>query len=56
MEHYVLDSFALLTFFRNEEGSEKVEQLLNDVAIPSFVGRRPTTALKMNWARVVYLK
>src|SRR5678809_363975 len=32
MAHFVLDSYALLAFFRNEEGSEKVEQLLNDAA------------------------
>ncbi len=32
MAHYVLDSYALLAFFRNEEGGEKVEQLLNEAA------------------------
>ena len=32
MAHFVLDSYALLSFFRNEEGGEKVEQLLNDAA------------------------
>jgi ribonuclease VapC len=32
MAHYVLDSYALLAFFRNEEGAEKVEQLLNEAA------------------------
>src|SRR5882724_2409669 len=32
MAHFVLDSYALLAFFRNEEGSEKVEQLLNEAA------------------------
>ena len=30
MAHFVLDSYALLAFFRNEEGAEKVEKLLND--------------------------
>jgi predicted nucleic acid-binding protein len=30
MAHFVLDSYALLAFFRNEEGGEKVEQLLNE--------------------------
>jgi uncharacterized protein len=30
--HFVLDSYALLTFFRNEAGGEKVEQLLNDAS------------------------
>ena len=30
MTHYVLDSYAMLAFFRNEEGGDKVKQLLND--------------------------
>lgn len=30
MAHFVLDSYALLAFFRNEEGAEKVEKLLNE--------------------------
>ena len=30
MAHFVLDSYAMLAFFRNEEGGEKVKQLLND--------------------------
>lgn len=33
MAHFVLDSYALLAFFRNEKGSEKVEQLLNEAAV-----------------------
>ncbi|HEX5152364.1 MAG TPA: type II toxin-antitoxin system VapC family toxin [Parafilimonas sp.] len=32
MASFILDSYALLAFFRNEEGGEKVEQLLNDAA------------------------
>ncbi len=32
MARYVLDSYALLAYFRNEEGSDKVEQLLNEAA------------------------
>ena len=32
MEDVVLDSYALLAFFRNEEGAERVEQLLNEAA------------------------
>jgi len=32
MAHFVLDSFALLSFFRNETGAEKVEQLLFEAA------------------------
>ena len=30
MAHFVLDSYAMLAYFRNEDGGEKVEQLLND--------------------------
>ena len=30
MAHFVLDSYALLAFFRNEDGAEKVEQILNE--------------------------
>jgi ribonuclease VapC len=32
MANYVLDSFALLAFFRDESGADIVEQLLNDAA------------------------
>lgn len=32
MSAIVLDSFALLAYFRNEQGTEKVEQLLNEAA------------------------
>lgn len=32
MANYVLDSFALLAFFRNEPGADRVEELLNDAA------------------------
>lgn len=30
MAHFVLDSYALLAFFRNEDSAEKVEQILNE--------------------------
>jgi len=33
MANFVLDSYALLAFFRNEEGGEKVEQLLNEAVV-----------------------
>ncbi len=32
MAHFVLDSYALLAFFRNEEGAETIEKLLNESA------------------------
>ena len=30
MAHFVLDSYAMLAFFRNEKGSDKIERLLNE--------------------------
>jgi ribonuclease VapC len=32
MANFVLDSYALLAYFRNENGGEKVEQLLHEAA------------------------
>ena len=32
MANYVLDSYAMLAFFRNETGGEKVKQLLHEAA------------------------
>ncbi len=32
MANFVMDSYAMLAFFRNEQGGEKVEQLLNEAA------------------------
>ena len=32
MANYVLDSFAMLAFFRNEQGAEKIAELLHDAA------------------------
>ena len=32
MAHFVLDSYAMLAYFRNEEGGEKVGQLLQEAA------------------------
>jgi len=32
MADFVLDSYAVLAYFRNEKGGEKVEQLLNEAA------------------------
>lgn len=33
MANFVLDSYALLAYFRKEEGGEKVEQLLNEAVV-----------------------
>ncbi len=32
MAHYVLDSYAMLAFFRNEQGRDIIEKLLNEAA------------------------
>jgi predicted nucleic acid-binding protein len=37
MANYVLDSFALLAFFRNEPGADAVEKLLNEAAADKHV-------------------
>ena len=36
MANYVLDSFAMLAFFRNETGADKVKQLLHDAAADKY--------------------
>ncbi len=33
MANYVLDSYAMLAFFRNEPGADKIKQLLNDASL-----------------------
>ncbi len=33
MAHFVLDSYAMLAFFRNEIGAEKVKQLLHEASL-----------------------
>lgn len=32
MANFVLDSYAMLAYFRNEPGGEKIEQILNEAA------------------------
>lgn len=32
MAHFVLDSYAMLAYFRHEEGAEKIAQLLHETA------------------------
>jgi ribonuclease VapC len=36
MANYVLDSYAMLVFFRNETGADKVKQLLHDAAADKY--------------------
>ncbi len=32
MKQYVLDSYALIAFFENEEGAQRVEEILKEMA------------------------
>src|SRR5690348_6834086 len=36
MANFVLDSYAMLAFFRNESGADKVKQLLHDAAADKY--------------------
>ena len=51
MAHFVLDSYALLAFFRNEDGAEKVEQLLND----AVTGKHQLYMTCINAGEVYYM-
>lgn len=51
MAHFVLDSYAMLAYFRNEEGREKVEQLLND----SVVNKHELYMTCINAGEVFYI-
>ncbi len=37
MANFVLDSYAMLAYFRNETGGEKIEQLLNEAAAEKHI-------------------
>ena len=51
MAHFVLDSYALLAYFRNEEGREKVEQLLNE----TVAGKHELHMTCINAGEVYYM-
>ena len=51
MATYVLDSYAMLAFFRNEDGAEKVEQILNETA----EGKHHLYMTYMNAGEVFYM-
>jgi predicted nucleic acid-binding protein len=50
MRTYVLDASALMTFFENRAGADKVEKLLVDAAD----GGRPLAMSVVNWGEVYY--
>jgi ribonuclease VapC len=47
----VLDSYALLAYFRDEAGAETVEKLLNKAA----TGNKPLHMTEVNYAEVKYM-
>ena len=51
MDVFVLDSFALLAYFRNEAGTEIVEQLLNE----AMLGRNELFITNINAGEVYYV-
>jgi len=51
MAHFVLDSYAMLAYFRNEPGGETVEQLLNDAA----TGKHQLYTTCINAGEVYYM-
>jgi ribonuclease VapC len=50
MKTYVLDSSALMTFFENRSGADKVEELLTGAA----EAQRPVAMSVVNWGEVYY--
>jgi len=50
MKTYVLDSSALMTFFEDRPGAEKVEELLAKAA----EAKRPLAMSVVNWGEVYY--
>jgi predicted nucleic acid-binding protein len=50
MKTYVLDASALMTFFENRAGADKVEKLLVDAAD----AERPLAMSVINWGEVYY--
>jgi len=50
MKTYVLDSSALMTFFENRAGADKVEELLAGAAD----AQRPLAMSVINWGEVYY--
>jgi predicted nucleic acid-binding protein len=51
MAHFVLDSYAMLAYFRNEEGGEQVEQLLNE----AVAGKHELYMACINAGEVYYM-
>jgi predicted nucleic acid-binding protein len=50
MKTYVLDASALMTFFENRQGADKVEELLTGAADAA----RPLAMSVINWGEVYY--
>lgn len=51
MKQYVLDSYALIAFFENEEGAQRVEEILKEMAAGKIKGY----LCIVNWGEIYYI-
>lgn len=51
MKQYVLDSYALIAFFENEPGAQKVEQILKKI----IAGKVKGYLCVINWGEIYYI-
>jgi len=51
MKQYVLDSYALIAFFENEAGAQKVEEILKKM----LAGRVKGYLCIVNWGEIYYI-
>jgi predicted nucleic acid-binding protein len=50
MDHYVLDASALMTFFEDRPGADRVQELL----VRAAAAKRPMLMSVVNWGEVYY--
>ena len=51
MKQYVLDSYALIAFFENEAGAERVEEILKEM----LLGKVKGYLCIINWGEIYYI-
>ena len=51
MKRYVLDSYSLITFFENEAGAQRVEEILNKM----LIGKAKGYLCIVNWGEIYYI-
>lgn len=51
MKRYVLDSYALIAFFENEAGAERVEEILKEM----LLGKAKGYLSIINWGEIYYI-